>query len=64
MLCTLWDPIVFTSMAYIKLNHLFQGVRSFHTVRYPYAQNIKHLSHYIYLNLGSFREEMGGHILE
>ena len=22
MLCTLWDPIVFTSMEYIKLNHL------------------------------------------
>ena len=22
MLCTHWDPIVFTSMEYIKLNHL------------------------------------------
>jgi len=22
MLCTFWDPIVFTSMEYIKLNHL------------------------------------------
>ena len=26
MLCTLWDPIVFTSMEYIKLNHLSQRV--------------------------------------
>ena len=24
MLCTLWDPIVFTFMEYIKLNHLSQ----------------------------------------
>jgi hypothetical protein len=26
MLCTLWDHIVFTSMEYIKLNHLSQSV--------------------------------------
>jgi len=26
MLCTLWDPIVFTSIEYIKLNHLSQSV--------------------------------------
>jgi len=26
MLCTHWDPIVFTSMEYIKLNHLSQKV--------------------------------------
>ena len=24
MLCTLWDPIVFTSMEYIKFNHFFK----------------------------------------
>ena len=26
MLCTYWDPIVFTSMEYMKLNHLSQKV--------------------------------------
>ena len=26
MLCTRWDPIVFTSMEYVKLNHLSQKV--------------------------------------
>jgi len=26
MLCTLWDPIVFTYTEYIKLNHLSQRV--------------------------------------
>ena len=24
MLCTVWDPVLFTSMEYIKLNHLSQ----------------------------------------